>query len=368
MEKGQSRDGERVGPFEKEQLSGAEVFWLVVLVCSGPNRSVVEVEQILLKPPLSSDLHRTMLSDLSTFHLEWADLRGAHLEKAYLRGVHLEKANLRGAHLEKAYLVGAHLEGADLTQASFDRTSHLNGTHLNHISLDQVTFDNTNLSVVTWREVRKLGDELKANRQNEYSAAARAYRSLSVALRNQGITDAARFHYRSEMMERKALFRETRNHLSSRSFYRAPLSFARWFVSWVLGFFMGYGNYISRLFATYAGVVAAFAAIYLGVTYQPTKGQPLAALPWPHAPTAVSWIRDLLSFCLVRVPAAIHASTPSHLLDMLVFSVTAFHGRGLQQIQNSSEVVIWWAGVEAVLGLLIEALFVAAFAQRVTGG
>jgi len=212
----------------------------------------------------------------------------------------------------------------------------------------------------------------KTNKQYGYRVAARTYRALSVALRNQGVTDAARFHYRSEVMERKALFWEIIARLPSRDFYFAPLTFVRWLVSWLLGFFMGYGAYISRLFATYAGVVVAFAAIYLGIIYQPAKGHRLATLPWPRTPAPVSWLGGPLSFCLVRLPAAIGDSSLKHSFDMLAFSVTAFHGRGLQILpggqQTPNDYVIWWAGVEAVLGLLIEALFVAAFARRVTGG
>lgn len=396
--------GNRRGPFDNVTLDGADVFWLAVQAASD-HYSKAKAEQLLVQESIASpDLSRlhlegatlreTHLEKATTLkahgvrlekaalrgaHLEGADLWGAHLEGAYLWEAHLEGANLLEAHLEGARLIeahlegaklwGTHLEGANFIEASFDRTSRLNSAHLNHVSLDQVTFDNTNLTVVTWKEVRKLGDELRANRRHEYSAAARAYRALSVTLRNQGITDAARFHYRSEVMERKALFRETGHRLFSRSFYLAPLSFARWLVSWVLGTFMGYGDYISRLFLTYAGVVVAFAAVYLGLTYQPAAGHPLAVLPWPRAFAAVSWVRDLVSFWLVRVPAAYSVASTKYKFDALVFSVTAFHGRGLQvQPWSQQDAVIWWAGVEAVLGLLIEALFVAAFARRVTGG
>ena len=306
--------------------------------------------------------------------LKGADLSGAHLEGANLLRARLEGADLSGARLEGTDLSEAHLEGADLSGAHLEG-ANLSGAHLNHVTLSQVTFDNTNLAVVKWGEVRKLGNELRAeggrgvDPQYSCSAAARIYRALSIKLRSQGIIDAARFHYRSEVMERKALFYETRGLLFSWRFYHAPLPFARWLVSWVLGMFMGYGDYISRLFLTYAGVVVAFAAVYLGLTYQPAAGHPLTMLPWPRAFAAVSWVRDLVSFWLVRFPAAYSAASTKYKLDALVFSVTAFHGRGLQvQPWSQQDVVIWWAGVEAVLGLLIEALFVAAFARRVTGG
>lgn len=393
------------GPFDGEPLNGSDVFWLANHV--EPTMDATENKRSFYTPsaravPLVlSNLHlegailsnvRLEKARLPGVHLEGANLWKAHLQEADLWKAHLQKADLRGARLQGVNFVEAHLQEADLTGTMLDRESSLDGAYLNQATLDRVAFDNIDLSGVKWGEVRELGNELWAKRRprrspvelwtrkgvridsqtlyrrEQYGMAARTYRALSLALRNQGINDAARFRYRSEVMERKVIWYEMVASLRSWHFYRAARPGAVWSISWALGFFTGYGHYISRLFGTYVGVLVAFAAIYLGVTYQPARGHPLPALPWSHIPAAISWIRDVLSFCIVRVPAAVHASTPSHLFDVLIFSVTAFHGRGLQQMQNLSEVVIWWAGVEAVLGLLIEALFVAAFARRVTGG
>jgi uncharacterized protein YjbI with pentapeptide repeats len=421
---------DRRDPFTDEALNGADVFWLAICAYRAyAETDESEAERSLRTIP--SGLSLSLSFNLSALHLEWAVLERANLERANLaeanmgrtslRGTNLKGADLRGANLEGADLKGANLEGAilhmarlgganlakanlqgadlsvaeledtifheaqlgkaDLTLATFDRKSSLDDACLNHVTLANVIFDNTDLTGVHWGKVRKLGDELRVgtdeNRRSRgkpynYRVAARTYRALSVVLRNQGINDAARFHYRSEVMERKALWWDATRQFRSWSFYRAPLSFALWFVSWVLGFFTGYGHYISRLFLTYAGIVVAFAAIYLGVIYQPVKGHRLATFPWPQTPAPISWLRGPLSFCLVRLPAAIGDSSLKHSFDMLAFSVTAFHGRGLQILpggqQTPNDYVIWWAGVEAVLGLLIEALFVAAFARRVTGG
>ena len=294
-------------------------------------------------------------ADLRGAHLEGADLRGAQLEGAYLRGTQLEGTDLRGAQLEGADLSEAHLEGADLRAATFDRRTRLNDVHLNEARLDQVTFDNTNLTVLPWREVVKLGEELAADeadrseRLDKYRVAARAYRALSVALLDQGIKDATRFRHRSEVMERKARWWDMKKHLNSREHFITALAlFGGWLVSGCLDLFTGYGHRIERLFLTYFGIVCAFAAAYFLLTQQVfTLQHPLETL--------------------------------DHILNMLAFSAMAFHGRGILAADLSTltgyafqprwhDLGNWLGGIESIFGLLIEGLFVAAFARRVTGG
>lgn len=235
------------------------------------------------------------------------------------------------------------MERADLREASFDKASRLNSAHLGGVSLDQVIFDNTNLSVVEWGEVQTLGDERVAKMSKRkfvervagYRSAARAYRSLAVALRAQGISShATRFHYRAELMDRYALLYETGARLFSRRFYAAPLLFLRWLSSWGLGTFAGYGDYVGRLFLTYAVVVGAFAAAMF------VAGQ--------------------------------QGVTPDHVRDALVLSVTSFHGRGVQPpglplTGTIGDTLATLSAAEAVFGLLIEGIFIAAFTRRVTG-
>jgi uncharacterized protein YjbI with pentapeptide repeats len=342
-------------------------------------------------------------ADLGEAHLEGARLNWAHLEGAKLRAAHLERANLSGAHLEGAYLFEAHLEGADLGQAHLEGVNllqaHLEGANLSLAHLESKAFaaddpelvrirhwasdfpsllpptdlrstfldlatdlaqtalsspdapawqhtgprladvhwGGANLIVTAWESVATLADEhvaaqtrydagarkLRTTRTEEYRAAGRAYRLLSVALRDQGLsTEATRFHYRAEVMDRRALF------------YRRGLG--RWLFSWLLGTFAGYGDRLGRLFATYAVVVGAFALAMLLAAVQVKANQPLS---------------------------------PATLQDVLVLSVTSFHGRGIQppglQLDDALATL---AGAEAVFGLLIEGLFIAAFTRRVTGG
>ncbi len=138
-----------------------------------------------------------------------------------------------------------------------------------------------------------------------------------VALRNQGLTTpATRYHYYAEVMDRKALWRRR---------------YGRWLFSWLLGTFAGYGDYIGRLFITYGAVILAFA--------------------------------------LAMFAASARAPSPDSLGDVLILSVTSFHGRGVQPPGlHLTDVLAAFSDIEAVFGLLIEGLFIAAFTRRVTGG
>lgn len=287
-----------------------------------------------------ADLRETLLqqANLSGARLQNANLYGAQLQNANLLTSQLQDTNLYGARLEGADLRKAQLQQADLRASSFDKTSRLDDANLVEVSLDQVTFDNTNLTVVSWATLKRLGDERNARKARSTSwkveafhKAARAYRSLSVALRNQGLgADATRFHYRAELMERKSYFWQIFANLGSRRFYTAPAFFGRWLFSWLLGTFAGYGDYFGRLLLTYLLVVSTFAGLMF-----------LAA-------------GRVVSFDAIR--------------DVFVLSVTSFHGRGVQPPGlTMTDTLATLTAVEAFFGLLIEGIFIAAFTRRVTG-
>jgi uncharacterized protein YjbI with pentapeptide repeats len=312
-----------------------------------------------------ADLERAILvlANLEGANLRGAHLAGANLAEARLDGAFLAEAVLQGANLQKAQLVGAnltraHLEGANLRLAVCDTATQLDEAFLNRAALAHLTFGGANLTLVYWAEVQRLGDEVEAHRprtlnvvyresdwraeetgrrkaawmkSGEFTDAARAYRALSVALRAQGLSrDAIRFHYRSELMARHALFYDVIARLFSARFYSVPWVAGRWVVSLLLDVFVGYGDYIGRLLGTYLLVVLGFATAYL-----------------------LQWHLTL---------------TVPHVLDALALSLTAFHGHGLAPPGTAlTRAMFWQIGAESVFGLLIEALFVAAFTRRMLG-
>jgi uncharacterized protein YjbI with pentapeptide repeats len=313
----------------------------------------------------AADLEDAVLhyADLSDADLRSAQLDRADLAEATLRGANMTGATLRGASQYEAYLEGTIMTnvdfyGSDLRRTTFDSTSRLNGAHLDRALIDQSSYAETNLAVVDWPEVKRLGDETLAHqrrvrvfhydmsgrrvlkkgkrkptrvRMEEYRAAARAYRALSAALRNRGLARTAnRFHYRAEVMSRRSIYFEGVATLTSLRFLLAPYLFGAWLISLVLSIVAGYGVYhVWRLALTYLAVIATFAGLFYVFGQQ------------DHPALSV--------------------------VSALVLSLTSFHGRGLEPPVTLTNTISICAAIEAVLGLLVEALFIGSLTRRITG-
>jgi hypothetical protein len=268
-----------------------------------------------------------------------ADLRGADLYKVSLKNVKLYRANLSGADLAQADLSGAdlravnlmttrlwdaNLRGANLAQAIMDPATSLRGAKIDaNTKLSDVVWNGALLTRVSWSDAKTLGDE-KDIAKNSGKAriiavhkAARAYRGLSLALRQQGmLKEAAKYRLREQKLERKAAFKEHR--------------YFAWAFSWLLNLIAGYGERPIRSFIAYGAMIIGFAAVFF-----------------------------------VLGPGESHALTPQ---GALVFSVTSFHGRGFFPGGLSLEdLITQLAAAEAVFGLFIEISFIAAFTQRFFG-
>ena len=281
-------------------------------------------------------LRRACLEDasLSSAYLEAADLESSHLEHARLYNAHLEHTSLGWAHLEYAHLRGAILKHANLKSA-YVQGVHLTNIHLcdeHHVGpqLVDIHWDQANLSVVNWSELEQLGEEYKARQKYdeqgilkskqqqliEYETAVRANRQLAVALQNQGLNeDASRFAYHAQTLQRKVLWMQR--------------AVGKWFFSCLLALVAGYGYRMWRILAAYLLIISVCTVAYivLGIYYPP------------------------------------HLS----LLQAFLESVTAFHGRVFLEVFTSSAPQIWVTAIEAILGLLIEGVFIAMLTQRFFG-
>jgi hypothetical protein len=165
---------------------------------------------------------------------------------------------------------------------------------------------------------RKAQDGKAKNRVSrlvEFDEAVRANRQLAAVLRDQGLNEASdRFAYRAHKLQRTVLRRQRR--------------ILRWGWSWFLELLAGYGYEPIRTVFIYLGIILAFASIYQQI-----------------APTT-------------RLPLSFVAA--------VVMSVASFHGRGFFPAPNvalDSPLAVT-AAVEAVIGLVIEASFIATFTQR----
>jgi Pentapeptide repeats (8 copies) len=285
-----------------------------------------------------------------------ADLRGADLQSARLENVDMRWAELQGAFLKGAYLAATETcPGADMRGAVFDAGTRLEevviGGPYGSAVVADLNWGGANLSVIDWALVKELGDDQKACRAAEaergkgknrhdwsdaaedawyadwhdprpraleaYRDAVRANLQLATALRDQGVNDvAARFAYKGFNLQRKVLWSEG----------RWP-SLAGALLLWLTS---GYGYRPWRSVATYVTAILAFASMFhfLGHGTVPP-------LTWHRA---------------------------------LVFSIASFHGRGLfPSGVTIGDAITVAAAAEALLGLVVEIVFIASFTRRVFG-
>ncbi|HEX9067200.1 MAG TPA: pentapeptide repeat-containing protein [Ktedonobacterales bacterium] len=357
-------------PFAGKRLTGADVFYLASRLVAGSHGDIAKAGE-----RLSNALHEK--GARGGLHLEGLDLRGvdlygAHLENALLPKVQLEHASLRSVRLDHAVLAGARLQGAlladaslphadltaanltgaDLRSAHFAKSTRINNARIGGAILDQGFVENAALNAIEWMGIRRLGNEALARqgmrRQSEggegepahggrkaatrrvfeYRSAARVYRSLAQALRAMAYAEtASRFRYRGLVMARKGQFWEASRSLTGGHPLRALYGFGRWLLSLALGVLTGYGEYLGRLIITYAIALLGFAAGFMV----------LGAMP-PDA---------------------------SHLRDALLYSIAAFHGRGVAPpALRVTEGVATLAGFAGIVGLLIDGLLIGVITSK----
>ena len=150
------------GPFAKERLTGAEVFWLAVCALAKKDNTTEEVAQLRLRTTrigsaANIDLSCLCLRDanLANVQLQGAILRGVQAQKVLLSGAQLtrtnlslaqlQEANLKGAQLEEADLSGAQLQGATLYASRLERSS-LTSAYLERANLSNAHLAKTDLS------------------------------------------------------------------------------------------------------------------------------------------------------------------------------------------------------------------------------
>ena len=269
-------------------------------------------------------LRRAVLDDA---YLVRANLAGANLNRSRLRNADLTRANLRGADLR-----GADLRGAVLVGVEMDSSTDLTDIRIDrHTKLGGIDWAGVHLARVRWRDAPVLGDEptfgqhhsrhkTSRERGQMFRKAHRAYHSLEIALREQGLSTAAsNYRLGERRMERLALFQERR--------------IAAWFLSGLLNVVAGYGERPSRAVLAYLNVIGLFADAYLLVTRLDGSGYP-----------------------------ALNG------LQALILSIISFHGRGFfEPVPTVGDPVSLVAALEAVLGLVIEIMFIVTFTRRFLG-
>jgi len=401
-------------PFAGMTLSRADVEWLLATHRSGRWKSEwhewnegdmkrgLDVRGAML---VGIDLHRLPLYELrggleanawftndalhreqAAVKLRDADLSRARLQGSSLRSAHLEGANLQYAHLEGISLRGAFLQGADLRAAFLDRATGLNNATLGDktngvVRVADVRWDDANLAVVNWTSIKQLGDEIVARRRKkaggnkkdwttrleEFSAAVRANRQLSGALRTQGLNESAdHFAYRAHILQRHVLLRQLLAAPSSfpiravvsgrKGWLLKALALLGLLIAWLLTFPFRLHPWM-RFRIVGAILLSLILGALSGHGYRP--GRSLFAY------LLVIAIFSLAFVCIA--PAENIILTP---FGAVILSVASFHGRGFfpgvspgHDIALDSPLAAL-AAFEAMIGLGIEVSLIATFSRR----
>ena len=268
-------------------------------------------------------------ANLFKSHLEGSTLTWAHLEDASFDLAYLQKADLSDAHMAGTSLRRAQLSGANLRFCTFDERSNLNyaviaSTTEGCVRVGDTSWGGANLALIDWAAIGALGDEEAAYAAKcdaaktpdecltAYRTAVRANRQLAVALLAQGVSEeSARFAYRANRLDRNVLWRRRR--------------YGRYTFNLTLDVLAGFGYRPVRTLIIYLVTITAFALIYVAMT---------------------------------------GASIP----EAFTFSVTSFHGRGIIPTRTSvSASSAQLSMIEGVIGLVVEAAFIATFVQRFLG-
>jgi uncharacterized protein YjbI with pentapeptide repeats len=272
-------------------------------------------------------------ASLNNAQLQRAKFFGSNLQGAELNGANLRQADLRDAQLEAADLGGSELSGADLRRSQLDYRTSLDGARLfsndetpSHPAtrLADVRWNGASVTnVADWSACFRLGDE-----DAELDEATRANRQVATLLRTQGYSvEADRFEYRARQLDRRRP-PSLPKWMPARRLMESLLHPFTRLTSLVLDLISGYGYRPWRIAFTYILTVGGFAFIY------------------NH------W-------------AATHRGVPAQGWDAVWFSVIAFHGRGvINSALGPGSPMFGVAALEAVLGLLVEVVFVATLIRR----
>ncbi|HUY76510.1 MAG TPA: pentapeptide repeat-containing protein [Ktedonobacterales bacterium] len=292
----------------------------------------------------------TQFESLSPFRkpaiLQGASLVGVNLTEARLDDVTLAGATLHGSslintHLENADLTNADLAGADLRRAIFTAQTRLDGARFvdgahGPARLAGLVWGNVDLAGVDWQPLQTLGDEHAMRRRDRAGQrrtredrliateeAVRANAQLATALTQNGLNEeAARYAYRSQVLQRTLLWRQM--------LWRGEV--------WRLGAYMGaallesltgYGYRVGRIVVAYLLIVLACAALLFAL--------------------------------------GLHTGHTLAPQDAFLISLTAFHGRVFSGQFAPDSPQSWITAIEAIVGLIIESVFIAMLTQRFFG-
>ena len=269
------------------------------------------------------------LADLSGANLEGADLLDAELEESRLWEARFQGATLRSANLAKADFRLAHLQSVDLSDAKSLVGARWYGAFLDRTRLRQEQLGAT------------IGDEKEVWSSDGYRRAKEAYLALKNNFNTIGrYEDAAWAYVKEQRMEKAALVRQ----LDWQQFPRRPFwrAFTPWALNWAWDALTGYGETPQKPL----GVAAVLASLFFPLLYWAIGALPGHGAAFTSAsPSDIDW---------------------AGLSDSLIFSLTSFATLSFSRLQPEGTLPNLIAASEAMIGVLLFALFVFTLGNRMS--
>ena len=264
--------------------------------------------------------------NLSQTNLENINLvNSGHHEGYKLQDCDFYKANLSHAHCFKvdfsgSSLMKANFEGANLHFANFQNCNLL-GTNFEHARLENVIWDK---EIIQEREAKLTQNE--DDKIDLYQQSEEIYRNLRRTCESDGLFETAGKFFQKEMQMRRK---------------QMPLLSSKRFISKLVEFSCGYGERPLRIVILSALVILLFSCVFFvtGLNY---GGE--------------------------TIQLSVDATISQNILDFsnaLYFSVVTFTTLGYGDVLPIG-ISKLFAGIEALMGGFILALFVVVFVKKMT--
>jgi len=290
----------------------------------GTNKNKSNVKELLeqrvktFKPVKNFNLSQANLENINLVnsgHHEGYKLNNCDFYKVNLSHAHCFKVDFSGSSLMKA-----NFEGANLHFANFQNCNLL-GTNFEHARLENVIWDKNILQEKKAKITQNFEEKLDLYQQSE-----EIYRNLRRTCESDGLFETAGWFFQKEMkMRRKQM----------------PLFSFKRFISKIVDFSCGYGERPLRIVILSAMVILLFTGIFFM--------------------TGLNYSGEIIQ---ISFNASFEENIVA-LLNALYFSVVTFTTLGYGDILPIG-ISKLFAGVEALLGGFILALFVVVFVKKMT--
>jgi len=299
--------------------SEEEQNWIDGIYKDNSNVKELLEERVKTFVPINNfNLSQANLSNINlvnTGHHEGYKLQNCDFYKADFSHAHCFKVDFSGTSLMKANFQGANLHFANFTNCN------LLGTNFEHARLENVVWDKVILQEKQAKKTENYDEKIDLYQQSE-----EIYRNLRRTCESDGLFETAGWFFQKEMkMRRKQM----------------PLFSSKRLISKVVDFSCGYGERPLRIVMLSAIVILLFSFVFF-----------LTGLNYGNETIQIS------------LNSSFQENT-FDLLNSLYFSVVTFTTLGYGDILPIG-ISKLFAGIEALLGGFILALFVVVFVKKMT--